>query len=632
MPERFENAPQIERAQRADYLVEFLDRINAEQVLSSEETKRDFIESASFDDFKEWIVRFNGMLRSIPIKERGLDGKDVALVPNPEQVNEYERAFIGERKPEFPPREADKEELLKEMFDLAQKMQKQGADLNDIALLFSSGINAVHPFEDGNGRTSRLLNYLINTDYTGSKEQADFLKKLLGEKGRLFINIDPGDAKDAITSYIFCHQLNIDPNDKNLPRDLSQANSIEVSEKIATKVPQEIIADFKRHILGQEDDFGFFAVYSFFQKKDKLADFLTPVQNREGVIRRTDLRVVDLIEKLESDEFSEILEEYWRIKKESVSLLLHGIAEPEEFKNEKSRHEWLQGKTIKESFLASLDRSYLRSFKEVNMENIEEIWTEKDILPFSADTVPSEEMLRLMEVNAKLKEFKDQEKNERAALGFDFEKADGEYELAKQEVDAMRGREFVREESDEKIEHDRLLKIAQKKLYETHRRIYQPIIDLENRHLEQVIQFLDSLDIWKTKFTTRDENRFASDEEKNDTDSIYYVTKTGQSLRLRKYGLLKDGLSGSIEPFMEKIFYIDNQYENFRDRANVSEQAESGLFVMEYTTDEFQEAQNDSEAQEFRSRIKRYEKDGKIIYLNPVDGYRHRGYSINRFL
>jgi predicted CopG family antitoxin len=384
--------------------------------------------------------------------------------------------------------------------------------------------------------------------------------------------------------------------------------------------------------LDEEDDFGFFAVYSFLKKKGKINDFLSPVKNREGIIRRTDLSITDLAEKLEPDEFSEILEEYWQIKKDSVSILMHAIAEPNKFKIEKRRYEWIQGETIKENFLASLDKSYLTSFKEVNMENIEEIWTEKDKLPFSADKISSEEMRRLSEINIKLGELKEQEKNERAALGFDFEKADREFGVAEQDVQAMRSKEFSREDSTAKIEHDKQLEIMQKQLYETKRRIYEPVIDLENRYLEKVIQFLDSLDIWETKFTTRDENRFGSEEEKEATDSIYYVTKSGQSLRIRKYSLLKDGLSGSIEPFMEKIFYIDNQYENFRNRANVSEQVEKGLFVMEYTTDEFQEAQNNFATQEFMSRVKRYEKDGKIIYLNPVDGYRHRGYSVNRIL
>jgi hypothetical protein len=633
MPEKFENIPQtIERGERADYLVDFLDRINAENILSSEETKREFVKNISFEDFNGWIVRVNGMLRSIPIKERSLDGKDVALVPDPGQVSELEKAVVGERKPEYPPREADKEELLKEMFKLAQKMEAQGASLQDIALLFSSGINAIHPFMDGNGRTSRLLNYLVNTDYTGSKEQADFLKKLLGEKGRLLVNIDPGDAKDSVTNYILCNQLNIDPENRNLPRELSQANSKEVEEKIKEKVPQEVLPSFERYILDEEDDFGFFAVYSFLQKKGRVNDFLNPVKNREGVIRRTDLRATDLVEKLEPDDFSEILEEYWSIKKGSVSLLMHAIAEPEKFKIEKSRYERLQGKTIKENYLASLDRRYLRSFKEVNMENIEEIWEEKEKLPFSTDRIPTEEMRQLAEINAKLKEFKEQEKNERDALGFDFEKADQEFGVAEQKVQAMRSKEFSREDSAEKIEHDKQLEIAQKQLYEIKCRIYEPIIDLENRHLEKVVQYLDSLNIWKTKFTTRAENRFGSEEEKDATDSIYYVTKSGQSLRIRKYSLLKDGLSRSVEPFMEKIFYIDNQYENFRLRENVTEQADKGLFVMEYTTDEFQKAQNNPDTQEFISRVRRYEKDRKIIYLNPVDGYRHRGYSVNRIL
>ena len=373
-------------------------------------------------------------------------------------------------------------------------------------------------------------------------------------------------------------------------------------------------------------------MYSFLQKKGKLNDFLSPFKNSEGVISKTDLRAINLVEKLEPDEFSEIIEEYWQIKKDSVSILMHAIAEPEKFIIRKNFYESynFQGKTIKEVFLTSLDESSLKSFREVNMQNIKEIWSEKDKLPFSADRISSEEIRQISEINEKLTELKNQEKSERDALGFDFEKADQEFGVAEQKVDTMRGKEISEENLTEKIEYDKQLEIAQKQLYETKCRIYRPIIDLENIYLEKTIQFLDSLDIWETKFTTRDEDHSKSEEEKEVTDSIYYVTKSGRSLRIRKYSLLKDGLAGSIEPFMEKIFYIDKQYEDFYNRANVSEQVEKGLFVMEYTTDEFQEAQNNPNTQEFISRVRRYEKDGKIIYLNPVDGYRHRGYSVNK--
>ena len=99
-------------------------------------------------------------------------------------------------------------------------------------------------------------------------------------------------------------------------------------------------------------------------------------------------------------------------------------------------------------------------------------------------------------------------------------------------------------------------------------------------------------------------------------------------LRLRRYALLKDGLSGSIEPFTEKVFFIDKQYESRNDPAKITDEVTEGHYVREFITDEFREAQNDPTAKKFTSRIRRYEKDGKVIYLNPVDGHRHRGQKV----
>ena len=632
MQEKFDNVDQIDRNERADHLADFLSRIDAEQVLGSEESKRNFIKSMSFDSFKGWLERTNGILRSIPIAERSFDGKDVALVPNPEQQNPM-ADFAGGRKPEYPPREEDKEDLLKEMFDLSQQMERNGDDLNDIALLISTGINAIHPFMDGNGRTSRMFNYLLETDYTGSTDQTDYLKKLLGDKGRLLVNLNPKEAKYAVADYMLSHELEIDAKDRNSPKGLSHFSpDRDTDEKVAEKVPAQFLQEFQRHILDEEDNFGFFAVYSFLKEKGTLNNLLRPIKDENGRVRRTDLRIVDVIDGLQQEDYPKLLERYWQLKKESVSVLMQAIAEPEKFKIEKSQYENFSGKNIKEIFLSELDASYLHSFKEVNMENITEIWAERDVLPFSADTLSQEEMQRLADINARLEEFKSREKQEREMLGFDFEKAEQEYKTEYEKIQATDRAAFEHGGPQEDSEYVGLSEDAQKRAYEIRCRIYKPVIDLEKKHFDQVTQFLDSLGNWKTEFTTRNDSQRICEEEKEATDSVYYVTQSGQSLRLRKHGLLEQGLSGSIEPFMEKVFFIDNQFKSQKNQAKVSEKPKKGAFVMEYVTDEFMSGQKTPESKEFVSHIRRYKKGGKIIYLNPVDGHKHRGHSIHKFL
>lgn len=623
----FESFRQSEREKPADAVVDFLHRIKAERVFGSEESKRDFIKKISFEQFKGWLERVNGMLRSLPIRERGFDGKDVALVPNPDQEDTMANAFLGQRSPEYPPREEDKEELLKEMFDLAKQMEVKGTDLDDVALLMSTSINAIHDFEDGNGRTSRLFSYLLTTEYKETDEQVEFLKKLLGDNGRLFINEDPGQAKDIVADYILSYHLNIDPEDRNMPHSLTNFSpNHDTDERVQEKVPTEFLPAFQRHIVDEKEDFGFFAVYSFLQDKGTLNTFLSRLENKAGEVRRTDLRIVDVVEGLQAEDYPEVLNRYWQFKKEGVLLLMRAIAEPDKFKMEKSRYPNYAGKTIKENFLSELDSSYLQSSKEVNMENIVDIWAERDRLPFSVDILQQDEMEKLVSINSKLREFSEQEKQERKVLNFDFEKAEQEFKAAYTEIEKTDKQQW---QPTEGAEYSGLSENSLKRVYEAKCRIYKPVMDLENKYLEQAVQFLDNLDVWKAKLTTRNEHQQASRDEKEATDSIYYVTSAGQSLRIRKYGLLKEGLSGSIGPFMEKIFFID-KYDYSNDPAKVSDEVREGYFAMEYLTDEFRSAQNNPAPKEFTSRIRRYEKDGKVIYLNPVDGHRHRGQQVRK--
>lgn len=607
-----------DRNEQAGKLVTFLGRVKADQIFNSVDNKRQFFENLSFEEFRVWLQRVNGLLRDIPLVRRYFDGADVALVPNPALDNALD-GLTGGRPTEYPPRAQDKEDLLKEMFSLSQDMVKKGAAMEDVALLLSAGINAIHLFIDGNGRTSRLVNFLLQSNYSGAPEQIVYLTKLLGENGRLFINVDPGEADHSIWDYMYTYALDIHEDDPTKPPYLTKGGITddELDKLIQEKIPTEIRADFKRHIFG-DSPFGFFAIYSFFKTKGALDEVLTPF-TRDGQLIATSLAQGKVLQYLSPQDAKEILETYWDYKKRSVSILLNALAHPEAYKIPGRLNKRTKGRTIKEVYLEKIDGAYNRSFLEVNHESISEIWSERETLPFTTDTFSKDEMQRLCDLRSKLKELIEKETQERLALGFDFEKAAAELQTATEEI----VKEDLPVEEDVKSElRPSLSEEALQRIYEAQKRIYEPVSDISKKYLERVIALLDGEDMWLYKFTTRNDRSEVTEAEKQNTDSIYYVTKSRQSLRLRQHDLLKDGMAGVVQPFMEKIFFID-------DNANVVDEPVMGKGLFEYATDEFAKAQDERHASEFVSRIRRYDKDGKIVYLNPVDGHIHKGYEIH---
>ena len=76
------------------------------------------------------------------------------------------------------PKHEDKEELLKYAYDSLDDVGKE-----DIKYLIPAVINALHLFNDGNGRSSRILYQLLET-YGSNEEFKNKLKISLGEYGR----------------------------------------------------------------------------------------------------------------------------------------------------------------------------------------------------------------------------------------------------------------------------------------------------------------------------------------------------------------------------------------------------------------------------------------------------------------
>jgi hypothetical protein len=144
---------------------------------------------------------------------------------------------------------------------------------------------------------------------------------------------------------------------------------------------------------------------------------------------------------------------------------------------------------------------------------------------------------------------------------------------------------------------------------------------------EQVLKNLDQfVYLWDSKFTTAD-----TDDDNVHNHSVYYVTGSGVSLRLKRINLEKKGLRGCVEPFMEKIFF-----ELLDGNGVISEKPVVGGYVMEFLSQEFSQLQKlDGNFKEpFKSKIRKYMEDGSVVFIECVKNaaHKHNGHQVNKIM
>ena len=135
-------------------------------------------------------------------------------------------------------------------------------------------------------------------------------------------------------------------------------------------------------------------------------------------------------------------------------------------------------------------------------------------------------------------------------------------------------------------QHDLRRKIKRQAQYES----YKGEIDFKNDQFEKLTQYIDSQKIWKHKFSTchsfnlgwYDEMNFKGDgsesklvDEVNSfagqsRDSIYYVSKSGICLRLKRSLLIEDGIQKVLQKPQELILFFNRREQQKRD-LNVKE-------------------------------------------------------------
>lgn len=156
-----------------------MDRLHGEEIFATPEVSKEFLDSLSFEEFTKWTDMLNGMAREIPAPQRGMKGTGHIT----------ETSFLhGSGVAYRPPADSDRVPLMKEAFERSKKV----SDSEKAGLLLAFTVNAVHPYDDGNGRTSRMLYSLLAHGYDGSLGDKEYFTSLLeNTKGREVVDLNP---------------------------------------------------------------------------------------------------------------------------------------------------------------------------------------------------------------------------------------------------------------------------------------------------------------------------------------------------------------------------------------------------------------------------------------------------------
>ena len=170
------------RLEAAIKLSDYLERIGFENVFSTANGRREFLLELDNHIFMRWLERINGLSRNIYSRSQELYGSG----GTPSLLD--------------PPRE-NKRWLLLQSLESSQRILSRGGDveqqLEDVALLLGGAINYIHPFIDGNGRTSRIINFMLREDSTADCYR-QMTQRLASCDGRKILYNNP----ETLTSFL----------------------------------------------------------------------------------------------------------------------------------------------------------------------------------------------------------------------------------------------------------------------------------------------------------------------------------------------------------------------------------------------------------------------------------------------
>ncbi len=312
------------RENSASRTVDFLRRTGAiefaQQITSGERA------APSFEEFRDYLIRLNGIIRKVPAHKRSADGRDVHL-KNPVETIGF-------------PRQEDKETLLREAYEAIPKITG-----GDAKYLLPAAINAVHLFADGNGRTSRLVHFLLR-EPSPEKDRYAELTETLGNLGRYeTLDVNPGEIAEEI-EYVVLARHGWTFDEDGLPQQLGPIQSaiaaIELKRIDGTSTLYGAAEEFF-NLYEEGALYGLTALYEELHE----SGIEEVSQDYNGAKRISPLK---LSKKLSEGDWRDLTDRLYELKKEHVETLIRIFTEPEKYRVDDGPE------TIRERFVTLVEK------------------------------------------------------------------------------------------------------------------------------------------------------------------------------------------------------------------------------------------------------------------------------------
>lgn len=301
---------ETQRQSRTDLLTRFFDSAkgidalegkSVTEVFANDQNIRDLIDRLSEKQFMDLINGLNGIIR-------GAKRKDWVMSDQQMQI-----AGAMESETVTPPATIDRPELLSKLFRAAKEMNEKHRTMEDIGLLLAVTLNAIHPWEDANGRTTRLLYTLIAEGY--SDVSKDKISNLMSEYGTDELATDTRPISRELEGLI---RKACNPDFSHLLNDVP-TKDFAFPEEISENTKKAVISAYKADGMKELA----YAASNLLKNRPEKEKYYRDFPNGLKVVMFD-----ELVRDLSNDEISALLDAYFHLKTRKVELLIDAISHP----------------------------------------------------------------------------------------------------------------------------------------------------------------------------------------------------------------------------------------------------------------------------------------------------------------